>query len=221
MHQLSDLWNFIATNLYQWLKDLGSVIGGVLALIAALIVAIVAYRIGQRQARATKAASDAQLKAGADRDRLQAQGIALGVYPELLTVEETHKRATIMVDREWRKRPPFSLATSSRGNSANAAFIREAHISLPPILDRRFHHLYLLGDPGHSLQQLVSLILQYDSMLDTLARNVEQGVMHTALATHAPSFSDHLRHIGRLIDTCRLKLRPLCDETASANAPKQ
>jgi hypothetical protein len=191
---------------YRVLTDLGSFLGGILALIAAGFAVFFAYRIGQRQALATKEASDAQLAAVAAKERRQAKGIAVGVYPELLEIGVLHERATNMIKKEWSK------DWSGRTYPDVAAYVRDTHIRLPPILDRSFDYLYLLGDAAHSLQQLVSVILQYNGMLDALARHIEHGVASANLASHAQDFLGELEAVRRNVEAARRDLQPFHDE---------
>ena len=50
----------------------------------------------------------------------------------------------------------------------SAELIRAIHIQIPPLLGRSIDHLYLLDDAGPTLLQLVSVILQYNDLVDTL-----------------------------------------------------
>ena len=82
------------SGLYDFLRDQGSLIGGLLALLAGGI----AYLAGLTQARATKEASDKQIAVSAERDQSQARCLAVGIYPELLQVKITHERASKIVN---------------------------------------------------------------------------------------------------------------------------
>jgi hypothetical protein len=96
--------------------------------------------------------------------------------------------------------------------------VREADIPVPPILDRSFDNLYLLGGAGHSIQQLVSLILQYDHMLQKLASDIEKGGS-TDLDSPAREFQPHLTAIGDLLVEAQQKLAPIHDEAAPPGKP--
>jgi hypothetical protein len=114
---------------YKLLTDWGSLIGGGFALIAGAI----AY-IGARQA-ATK-----QIAAIARKDRLQAGSIAVGIYPELLTVKVAHERASKIIDEG------FPKAKAARPFTAQIVeLIRDAQINVPPLLKRNVDNLYLLA----------------------------------------------------------------------------
>ena len=88
---------------YKLLTDWGSLIGGALALLAGLI----AY-IGARQAAAK------QVEALAARDRLQAQGIAVAIFPELLKLpvvfENTRKYLDQVIGQLAGKQPGQFIA---------------------------------------------------------------------------------------------------------------
>jgi hypothetical protein len=153
-----------------WCKiatDLGSLIGSAVALIAGVL----AYVAGWLQARATRQAADRQLAAATKKDRLQAQCIAVGVYPELLGVQVAHEEAVRTVNEVWSRvrteGPPLTPPQV-------VTRIRNALIPIPPLLNRSIENLYLLGDAGPSLLQLVSVVLQYDDLVDTIAANVER-----------------------------------------------
>jgi hypothetical protein len=92
-----------------------------------------------------------------------------------------------------------------------AALIREAAIPVPPLLTRNIDQLYLLGDAGPSLLQLVSIVLQYDDMLDTLAGNVAQEIVLADPGAHAASFANHLTVIGQLLREADERLGPIHD----------
>ena len=62
---------------YKIATDLGSLIGGVFALLAGVL----AYVAGWLQARATRLAADRQIAAAAKKDRSQARGIVVGIWP--------------------------------------------------------------------------------------------------------------------------------------------
>jgi hypothetical protein len=103
---------------YKLLTDWGSLIGGGFALIAGAV----AY-IGARQA-ATK-----QIAAMARKDRVQARGIVVGLYPELLELQIDHERASKTVE-QWP-----SMNRTSITMPPVAAILR-AKIELTPLMER-------------------------------------------------------------------------------------
>ena len=91
----------------------------------------------------------------------------------------------------------------------------DAEIPVPPILDRSFGDLYLLGGAGHTIQQLMSYLLQYDHMLNKLASDITTRRDNADdLASPARSFQRHLNAIGDLLREAQQKLRPMHDEAA-------
>ena len=153
---------------YKIATDLGSLIGGIFALIAGVL----AYAAGRRQARVTRQVADEQIKAAAEKDRLQAQSIAVAIFPGLINMQVDHERASTIIRDEFPK-------IMSAPNPINR-FIELApslRISIPPLLDRNLDRLYLLGGAGHELLQLVSFTLEYNDMVNTLRRHVSDGVI--------------------------------------------
>jgi hypothetical protein len=67
--------------------------------------------------------------------------------------------------------------------------------------------LHLLGDAGHSLLQLVSIILQYDNLIDDVALNVERQANVFDLISLAEALSPHLTHQSLIKTTFLLYVR--------------
>ena len=133
------------------------------------------------------------------------------MFPELITIEVTRERAANMINKEWPKWSAGGPLTEV------AAYVREARIPVPPILLRSFDNLYLLGGAGHSLQQLISFILRYDDVLETLAANIEQGIDHPDLAAHRKSFQGLLTVIDQARSGASRELTPIHEEAAPEN----
>jgi hypothetical protein len=184
-----------ATDLGGWITDLGGLIGGIFALIAGWLV----YRAGVRQARETREGVDRQLAADAKSDRLRAYSIAVGIFPELVSIRGDYEKARDVINGEWPKVVTLG-ATSIVGR------IRDARIPLSPLLNRFTGDLHLLGDAGHSLLQLVSIILQYDGLIDDIALAVERQVDAFNPISLARSLSNHLETIGERLDEAEHKV---------------
>jgi hypothetical protein len=184
-----------ATDLGGWITDLGGLIGGIFALIAGWL----AYRAGVRQARETREGVDRQLAANAKSDRLRAYSIAVGIFPELVSIRGAHEKARDVINGEWPK-------VVTLGTASIAGRIREARIPVPPLLDRFTGDLHLLGDAGHSLLQLVSIILQYDGLIEGSALNVERQVDPFNLSSLARSLGNHLETIDERLDEAEHKV---------------
>jgi hypothetical protein len=139
---------------YKLLTDWGSLIGGVLALVAGLF----AY-VGARQAAAK------QVAAVAARDRLQAHGIAVAIYPELLKLPQV-----IEGKQKYLDQVVAQLSGKQPGQFVAGHLQIPAAIALPPMLNRNCDLLFVLGEAaGPECLQLVSLILQYQERLETTA----------------------------------------------------
>ena len=72
--------------------------------------------------------------------------------------------------------------------------------------------LHLLGDAGHSLLQLVSIILQYDNLIDDVALNVERQANVFDLISLAEALSPHLKIIGERLDEAEQKVAIIHDK---------
>lgn len=190
---------------YKLLSDQGGLVGGVFALIAG----IAAYAAGFVQARATRQAADRQIASANRKDRLQALCIAVGIYPELLVIRVTYERALKIVNEEFAK---AKAAGSSIFTTQIVALIRSAYIEIPPLLIRNIDQLYLLDDAGPTLLQLVSITLQYNSLVDALSEQISQQVDSFDPPGHAQSLSGQLQAIGRLLDEADHQLAPIHDE---------
>ena len=183
---------------YRIAADLGGIIAGVCALLAGGM----AYFAGLLQARATRLAADRQLAADGNRDRLRAHSIAVGIYPELVSIRGDHEKARHVIDDVW---PTISHYSAT-------AIAADARISIPPLLDRFTGDLHLLGDGGHSLLQLISIILQYDSLIDDVAQNIERQVNVLDPTRLAKALSQHLKIIGERLDEAQQKVAVIRDK---------
>jgi hypothetical protein len=181
---------------YDLLKDMGSLIGGVLALIAGFT----AYGAGLRQAHATLKAVDKQIEAGDRKDRLQAHCIAVGVYPDLLWVRVRHERASKIIRDEF----PKSVALTHQ----LVEIIHSAKIETPPLINRNLDHLYVLKDAGSPIIQLFSVIIQYNAIIDTLAKQSSKDVNGFDARASAANLSGHLIVIARLLEESEQKIEP-------------
>jgi hypothetical protein len=152
---------------YKLLVDGGSFIGGVFALLAGAI----AYLAGWLQARATRQAADRQIAAAARKDRLQARCIAVGISPELLALEVAYERASKTISEDFLR---AKIAQPALLTIQIVPLIRSVQIAIPPLLSRNVDQLYVLEDAGPSLLQLVSITLQYNQVVSSLAEQISQ-----------------------------------------------
>jgi hypothetical protein len=181
---------YVATSpFWQFVDHWQTLIAGTFALLAGAT----AYIAGVQQARATTQSSRNQLIADARKDRLQARCIAVGIAPELGALRVAHESSVRMID---------AVADLDQSTSMMAhKFLSDGCIEIPPILARNIDHLYLLGEPaGPTILQLVSVTLQYNHMLETLAQRLKEHPHFIDPPKHKNDCSGHLKMIEELID---------------------
>jgi hypothetical protein len=124
------------------------------------------------------------------RERLQRQGIAVAVYPEILKLEVLIRNAREGLDR-LRSNPHHLV-----GQSVAHELTQVAKISLPPMLERNIDKLFMLGGlAGVGCLQLVNVIWQYNALADELGARV--AMMN---ATQWPVAIGHLEQHLNLLD---------------------
>jgi hypothetical protein len=196
---------------YKLLVDGGSLIGGVFALLAGAA----AYLAGWLQARATRQAADRQIAAAARKDRLQARCIAVGISPELLALEVAHERAYKTISEEF---PRAKIAQPALLTIQIVALIRSVQIAIPPLLSRNVDQLYILEDAGPSLLQLVSITLQYNQMVSTLAEQISQRIDDFNPQAHQKDLFGHLHGIAQLLSESQQHIAPIYAEVMAETA---
>jgi hypothetical protein len=175
---------------------------------AALLGGLAAYVAGRIEAGATREAADRQIAAMARKDRLQARGIVVGVYPELLQLQVRHERASNVM-AQW-----SSMRTRTMNTMSLVPAIREAKIELTPLLSRNIDNLFLVEPGGASLQQVVSYTLQYNSLIETLAQQIVDYVDSFDPPAHQQALSGNLRAIGMALADALREIAPIHDEAA-------
>ncbi|MCF3948743.1 hypothetical protein [Acidiphilium iwatense] len=190
------------SGVWKLLYDWQTIIAGVLAIVAAGIGAAAAYYVG-----------NAQMKAAKQRDRLQARCLSVAIFPELLQLGVLHERATNIIADQFPKAKCEGWATAS-----TVHLILEAQIKIPPLLYRTIDLLYLVEEAGPTLLQLISVTLQYNDMIKTIAQHIQTGAISFDPPVHANDLSGQLCVIGRNISDAERLIRPFHDEaTASGN----
>jgi hypothetical protein len=184
------------TGLYEFLRDQGSFIGGLLALIAGVL----AYLAGLRQAVATKLVSEKQIALNNQRDHLQANCLAVGIYTELLTITATRERVLGSFNRDPSGYPGFDYIIRSPNT--------ELKIFDSPLITQNVQYLYLLQTGGATIFQLLGVIKQYNGMIDTLARDV---VLLSTLNAEIENFKHHFQLIGELLEKAEREIKPIHD----------
>lgn len=158
-------------NLYKLLTDWGGLIGGVFALIAGWF----AYRAGQHQAKATLDATHDQIAADDKKDRSQAHALAVVIYPEILLVKVNVERIMGVIKVKYE-------SSNLEENIFNAAFVDkdtplDFKIVEPPLIRENGHRLFVMGEAGATIFQLLGAILQYNRIVDTLAIQVTKDTI--------------------------------------------
>lgn len=180
---------------YKLLTDWGSLIGGFFALIAGVI----AY-LGARQAAAK------QISAMTVRDRLQAQGIAVAIYPELLKlpvmIRKIRKRLNEIVAQFAGKQPGQTIAANIQ---------RAGTIPMPTMLGRNIDLLFMLSEvAGPACLQLVNSLLQYDTLIhDIMSRMTTLNA--NEWADSIQRLQEHLTLLEGVIAKCERDVRPIHD----------
>ncbi len=149
----------------------------------------------------------AALRAGAverHRDRLEALGIAVAIYPEILKLEGTLENS-----RNW-LRQIAALDGQLVGQSVMVR-IQGAQIPIPPMLERNVDRLFMLGKrAGPSCLQLVNVLLQYNSFVEEIAART--GMLSANQWVEGVSkIEDHLALLKEVITKCEHDVRPLHD----------
>jgi hypothetical protein len=89
--------------LYDW----QTLIAGLLAIAAAVIAAVIGARAGYR-------VNNAQLAAAKQKDRVQARCLAVAIFPELLQLQLSPKRATEVINQEFPKIKVIGVETTEK-----------------------------------------------------------------------------------------------------------
>jgi hypothetical protein len=183
---------------YEVFRDMGSLIGGFLALLAG----VGAYIAGMVQAHATRQAADSQIAAIDRKDRLEARCIAVAIYPEIEVLKVRHERSSKIVQTEFVNfRGSFTQLIAQR--------IRGARIDVPPLIRESIDRFYVLEDAGAAVLQLVSYVLQYNHMVETLAEQILADADSFDPSPHQKDLGRYLRTIEQLIDYAKLYLKPI------------
>jgi hypothetical protein len=162
------------------------------------------------------------IASGNERRRLQldeevkyhnAQGIAVGVYPDLLRIKVSLDTMVSLLHPETGN-PPSLVFDPARA----ALGLYGAKFVIPFMLHSNLNRLHWLpGEAGPTVTQLVSVIMQHNELVDQVLERVKLGVLSDF--NHAIPFLDgHLRLIERIIDKAERLLQPLHDGRRSLAA---
>jgi hypothetical protein len=174
-------------------------IGGVLALVAGVVAYFGAMRAANRQVAALRR-----------RDRLQARGLAVAVYPELLEIQ-------VAVDRTRNILAKNFPAVAGGIKLSILQVIESAKIDLPPMLARNADNFFVVEPGAASLIQVVSFTLQYDSLVDTPKKQIDEDPSKFDPAGHQRDLSGHLSAISNAVSDAQSEIAPLHDEATAAS----
>jgi hypothetical protein len=181
---LSHIQTFLSRpDLPAWLQTFAAIV--------ALIISVwAAWRVG---------ASDRR------RDRLQARGMAVAIYPELLKLEIT------IEDTRQNLHEVKAQAGKLVGQSVAASVQVGGYIETPPMLDRNVDKLFLLGErAGPACLQLVGMLQQYNALVEAIA--VRIVVMNaTQWAEAVQHLEEHLTLLTGVVAKCAAKVQPIHD----------
>lgn len=177
---------------YRLLTDWGSLVGGIFALVAGGL----AYIAGHKQAKATREAGDRQVDAIMRRDRQEAQGIVIAVYPELLEMRAAHAKACRFLRN--------GISPESMGDAH--AFAREMTIELPPHMTRTIDKFFLVNPGRASLLQVASVTGQYNRMLAAIGSDPNRFDFD--------HLTGHLQMIHKLLHEAMREVEAQHDEAA-------
>ena len=174
-----------------------------------MIAGGIAYYAGVIQARTARDGVDRQLAAAIQRDRVQARSIAVAISPELLQLEVTHQSASAAIN--------LLPTLPSRTPIQIVADLQDAKIGVPRISDRLTNQLYMLGEPaGPTMLQLLSVIHQYNWLIDRISEQIERNPAYYNPARHQQDLGGQLRTIGDLIPMAQRETVTLHDEATAA-----
>jgi hypothetical protein len=98
---------------------------------------------------------------------------------------------------------------------AVVALILDARIEIPPLLGRTIDQLYILDEAGPPILQLISVILQYNNLIETIAGQTRQHVDSFNPAQHQKDVAGHLQVIGQNIGEAERLITPIHDEATT------
>jgi len=187
--------------LYEW----QTLAAGALAVLAAALGGGMAYRAGKIQAKATQKAANAQIAAAARKDRLQARGIAVAIYSDILELEiitETRRTHVNEITRSFSRRLP--------GQNIAALLQEVGPIDMPQMLNNNIGLLFMLGEPaGPACLQLVSLVFQYDALVRDITSRIVTRHKDEWAATDIQHLEEHVTSLEEVVTKCKNAVQPI------------
>jgi hypothetical protein len=135
------------------------------------------------------------------RNRERARGVAVAIYPELLQIEVALDRAAAILKTDPSK-------NKGNPNAVTANFIRQARLTVPPMLELHIKRLHWLpGDTGATVLQLVSVLKQFDGLVAICVRQIEdRGLRGQSAVDHGAELDGHLTALQTLIREAKTKV---------------
>jgi hypothetical protein len=140
---------------------------------------------------------------------LQALAVVFAVYPELMELQVDLERTRGILAKNF---------PAARGNDKRSilAVVRTAKIEIPPMLLRSFDNFFIVEPVGAGLIQAVSFTHQYNGLIDTLVRRIDENPNVFDTAEHLENLTGHLTAIGRAVADALREIEPLHDEAVPA-----
>ncbi len=133
---------------------------------------------------------------------MQARGIVVGVYPELLEAREEHKRVMEAVNQRFPRMGWMTIVQA----------IQSAQMEVPPFLSRSVDNLFVVDPGAASLIQFVSYTLQYNRRIRDVAQRVAQSPGVSDPPDMRDELSGDLKLIAIALEDAIREIRPIHDE---------
>ncbi len=133
---------------------------------------------------------------------MQARGIVVGVYPELLEAREEHKRVMEAVNQRFPRMGWMTIVQA----------IQSAQMEVPPFLSRSVDNLFVVDPGAASLIQFVSCTLQYNRRIRDVAQRVAQSPGVSDPPDMRDELSGDLKLIAIALEDAIREIRPIHDE---------
>jgi len=179
---------------YTWLSpvlakpDLASWLQAFAAIVALGISVWAIWRVGAAERR---------------RDQLQARGIAVAIYPELLKLQVTVGYVKKGLQQQK------ALAGNLVGQSVAASIQELAQIPMPPMIDRNIDRLFMLGGvAGPSCLQLVGSLLQYNTLVEEFAARM-MSMNAEQWTSRVPYLEENISLVSKAIEKCEREVWPI------------
>jgi hypothetical protein len=187
--------------LYDW----QTIITGGLAILAALIGGGMTYRAGVIQAKATRKAANEQIAAAARKDRLQARGIAVAIYSDILELKiiiEKSRTRIIEITRSFSGELP--------GQNISALVQEVGSIEMPRMLNSNIDLLFMLSEPaGPACLQLVSLLFQYDALVKDITSRIVTRNADEWAEKDIRHLEEHLTSLEEVVTKCKNEVQAI------------